>query len=437
MVPDSEPLRVEAAIARELEPHLNQSQWLVAFSGGIDSTALLKAASGYAASISEAPPLVALHINHGLSPQADAWESHCRTLCNELHIECRVHRVAIVHDGRGLEAAARTARYAVFHDALSAGGCLLLGHHQDDQVETFFLRLMRGAGVHGLSGMPAERPLGDGLLLRPCLGLARQQLRAYVVASKLDWIDDGSNADTRYDRNYLRHRVLPLLAQRWPGYRAPVTRAMAHLADAERVGYGDGPVTRYDAFGDPGIDIQRLRQPPLAQAADALRRWLRDEGRQAPPRQALLEFLRQLRSASASAAPRLQRRDWCLQRFGDAVYLLPAPFRFVAPAPRAVSHGTCISIAGVGLVSISAASGAGSALTLAFRRGGERLRLPGETHHRALKTLLQSSDVPPWWRERIPLLFDGQTLVAVGNLWQAHDARVRLVWDPMARDCPD
>ena len=428
---------VEAEVARALEPHLKQSQWLVAFSGGIDSTALLSAASRVAARIREAPPLIALHINHNLSPQAATWESHCRAVCNSLHIKCRVQHVAVVHDGYGPEAAARAARYGVFRDALHAGGSLLLGHHQDDQVETFFLRLMRGAGVHGLSGMPPERPLGKGLLLRPCLGLTRQQLHAYVMALKLDWIDDASNADTRYDRNYLRHRVLPLLAQRWPGYRAPVTRAMAHLADVERAGYWDGPVTRYNAFGDPGIDIQCLRDPPLAQAADAMRRWLRHAGCQAPPRRALLEFLRQLRSASVSAAPRLQRRDWCVQRFGDAVYLLPSPFRFVAPAPRAVSNGACIPVAGVGLVSISAAPEAGSALTLAFRRGGERLRLPGESHHRALKNLLQSSDVPPWWRERIPLLFDGRTLLAVGNLWRTDEARATLVWDPVAQDHPD
>ncbi|MEQ8517225.1 MAG: tRNA lysidine(34) synthetase TilS, partial [Chromatocurvus sp.] len=355
----------------------------------------------------------------------------------KLHIECRVRHVSVTSGGRGLEAAARGARYAAFRDALRPGGSLLLAHHQDDQVETFFLRLMRGAGAHGLAGMPAERALGGGRLLRPLLALSRDSLRAYVAEATLDWIEDPSNADTRHDRNYLRHSVLPLLEQRWPGYRAPVTRAMAHLADLDSCVDRPAPVTRFNDFGDPGIDSEWLGRLPPAQAADVLRYWLREHACQAPPCQPLLEFLRQLRSAAASSAPRLQRRDWCLQRHGNTVYLLPGPFPFVVPAPRAVSDGDSFEVPGVGRVAISARRGAQSDLTLAFRQGGERLRLPGEVHHRSLKTLLQSAGVPPWWRERLPLLFAGQQLVAAGGLWRAQNAPADLAWERVAGDHPD
>lgn len=437
MATGSAPPLVEAAVARVLQSRLDEPQWLVAFSGGLDSTALLHATARVASTLADAPVLRALHVHHGLAAQADTWEAHCVAICNKLNIECRVQRVAVQPGGRGLEAAAREARYRVFRDALRDGGSLLLAHHQDDQVETFFLRLMRGSGVHGLAGMAAERPLGRGQLLRPLLGLSRDGLRDYVRATGLDWIEDPSNAETRQDRNYLRHSVLPLLEQRWPGYRAPVTRAMAHLAERDAAAGPPVPATRYNAFGDPGIDSDVLADLPLSQAADVLRHWLRDRRCQAPPRQPLLEFLRQLRSSAAASAPRLQRRDWCLQRHGGTVYLLPDPRPFVPPAPRHVREGECVEFHGVGRVTISAPPGAESELILAFRQGGERLRLPGEAHHRSLKTLLQSAGVPPWWRQRVPLLFSGSRLLSAGGLWRASDTRADLTWERVAGDHPD
>ncbi|MFN2329594.1 MAG: tRNA lysidine(34) synthetase TilS [Chromatocurvus sp.] len=428
---------VDGVVSRVLRQHLDEPHWFVAFSGGLDSTALLLALNRYVTAAENPPTLTALHIHHGLSAQADDWEAHCVLICKKLHISCAAQRISVVSDGQGMEAAARGARYAVFENALRGGGSLFLGHHQDDQVETFFLRLMRGAGARGLTGMPEERPLGRGRLVRPLLTLTREVLQAYVVAAGLNWIEDSSNDDTRYDRNYLRQRVLPLLERRWPGYRAPVTRAMALLAEQEASGPPAALPTRHNDFGDPGCDSELLCRLSPQAAASALRRWLRGQGCQLPDREPLLEFLRQLRSAAADAAPRLRRRDWCLQRHAGAVYLLPRPWPFVQPSPRAVSDGDCITLEGVGQIAISVTRAAESALTLGFRRGGERLRLPGETHHRALKTLLQDAGVPPWWRERVPLLFCGQELIAVGDLWQAAGARASLAWKRPLGSHPD
>lgn len=431
------PFTVDGAVARMLQEHLGEPHWVVAFSGGLDSTALLVALSCYVSAVANPPTLTALHVHHGLSAQADEWEAHCLSICKKLHISCAVQRVSVVSDGQGVEAAAREARYAVFENALRSGGSLFLGHHQDDQVETFFLRLMRGAGVHGLTGMPAQRRLGNGRLLRPLLTLTRGDLHAYAVAAGLDWIEDSSNDDTRYDRNYLRQRVLPLLERRWPGYRAPLTRAMALLAEQEVSGQPVSLPTCVNAFGDPGCDSEFLCHLPPEAAATALRRWLRDQGCPPPAREPLLEFLRQLRSAAAGSTPRLQRRDWCLQRHAGVVYRLPRPWPFFQPSLRAVSDGDCIVLEGVGQIDISAPPGADTALTLGFRQGGERLRLPGEMHHRALKTLLQDAGVPPWWRERVPLLFSGEELIAVGDLWQALGARASLAWKRPLGGHPD
>lgn len=429
MGPGGRPFSIDGAIAGALQQHLDDRHWVVAFSGGLDSTALLLALSRYVAAHENTPTLTALHVHHGLSVHADAWEAHCLSVCKKMHITCDIQRVSVVSDGQGMEAAARGARYAAFENALRRGGSLFLGHHQDDQVETFFLRLMRGAGVHGLTGMPAQRPLGNGRLLRPLLPLTREDLRAYVVAAQLDWVEDASNSDLRYDRNYLRQRVLPLLEVRWPGYRAPVTRATVLLAETEGSSPTPSLATRHNAFGDPGCSGNLLCELPPEESAAALRRWLREWGCLPPARETLLEFLRQLRSAADHATPRLQRRDWCLQRYAGGVYLLPRPWPFVPFPSRAVRDGDVITLHGVGHIRILAPPGAESDLRLDCRRGGEKLRLPGATHHRSLKTLLQEAGVPPWWRERLPLLFSGQQLLAVGDLWQARQARARLVWE--------
>ncbi|MFV0276246.1 MAG: tRNA lysidine(34) synthetase TilS, partial [Parahaliea sp.] len=188
---------------------------------------LLLAARAHAPAL---PPLYALHVNHQLQPAADDWQRSCEQLCQRLALPLHCERVRVTPDGRGLEAAAREARHAVFARCLGEGEVLFTAHHQDDQVETFFLRLLRGAGLEGLSAMAATRPLGRGLLHRPLLGVPRARLQALARQGGLEVIDDPSNADTALDRNYLRAQVLPLLERRWPGYRATVSRAGEHLA---------------------------------------------------------------------------------------------------------------------------------------------------------------------------------------------------------------
>ena len=208
-------------------------RWWVGLSGGLDSTALLN----LLVELREAraiPPLGAIHINHQLHPDSNRWAERCAALCERLDVEFECRRVDVTDSGEGPEASARAARYGVFESLLAPGELLLLAHHLDDQVETFFLRLMRGAGARGLAGMPETRVLGAGALARPLLPVARAELEAYARDCGLDWIEDSSNRDLALDRNFLRQRVLPLLEERWSGYRLSVARSMDALADAER-----------------------------------------------------------------------------------------------------------------------------------------------------------------------------------------------------------
>ncbi len=412
---------VTEALAAALDGREDR-RWLVGFSGGLDSTALLLALAARRAQDPAAPPLRAVHVHHGLHPDAGRWAAHCAALCGRLGVPLETVRVVVEPGDSGPEAAARAARYAAFEAALGEGGCLFLAHHQDDQAETVFLRLLRGTGERGLAGMPAERPLGPGLLCRPFLALPRSALLDYVAASGEGWIDDPSNDDPGPDRNYLRRVVLPAVSARWPGYRATVTRSAANLAQPAR----EAPATWHNAFGDPGVAVAELAG--LAGVA-RLRAWLLAAGCEPGPRAPLEEFLRQLAGAAADAGPRLAGPGWCLGRFGAAAWLLPRPAPFIAPAPRPLPPGEPLAVPGVGELRVAGPGDVAPPL-LAFRRGGERLQLAGESQRRRLKILLQAAAVPPWWRDRLPLLLDCEgRVLAAGERWRAEGSPWVLSWD--------
>ncbi|WOJ94601.1 tRNA lysidine(34) synthetase TilS [Congregibacter variabilis] len=398
----------------------------VAFSGGLDSTVLL-----HGVKAAFAGPVIALHANHGLNRDADRWANQCAELCSRWNIPFSSTRLELHESGHGVEAAARTARYRWFESCIEPGAVLLMAHHQDDQAETLLLRLLRGAGPQGLVSIPVARPLGHGSLLRPLLDLPRSDLQAYAMDHDLVWIDDPSNADTRFDRNYLRQEIMPLLAKRWPGYRSTLSRAATQLRELSE--HLPGPVmkTVYGSLGDPGFAIDDLPREP-ALAALALRQWLKERSLLAPPAARLLEFLRQMREG---AGAQLCGSDWTIERYRDAVYLHP---RQLDPASktRAIQLGETLSWPGMGKLTLMGAEGELLPdLSLCTRRGGERLAL-ASGHHKDLKTVFQEQAVPPWWRNCLPLLVQnsaaGEELLAVAHLLRSPRAvslGVELVWE--------
>lgn len=404
--------------------------WYVGFSGGVDSTALLHLLQEWCRTHAGSPPLTALHVNHGLQHQAQEWENHCAWICQFLKVPMLAEEVAVEEGDHGPEAAAREARYRVFEARLGPGDVLFLGHHLDDQVETFFLRLLRGSGVRGLAAMPARRPLGEGQLARPLLQVSRDQLLHYTDLHGLKCIEDPSNADSALDRNYLRHQILPRLAERWPGYRQTVNRASEHMSSAAaslEAGV-ETPVTHFSIVGDPGIDAALLTGQSSESAALVLRAWLRAGGCKAPDQLALAEFLRQLQQADASASPRLQTGSYVLQRYRESVYLTIEPAG-VAHSSLSLGPAQSRHMPGVGEVSLQPGDGEGiwlapgEELELRWRQGGERCRPIDRDRSTSLKKLLQERRVPPWWRDRIPLFYLGEELLAVGDLWLCHSSR--------------
>ncbi|MBN8481627.1 MAG: tRNA lysidine(34) synthetase TilS [Xanthomonadales bacterium] len=413
----------------------------VAFSGGLDSTVLLHglAALGHA----RARGLRAIHVDHGLQDDSIDWARHCRRIADGLGIESTILQVDVPRGaGLGLEASARRVRHAALRDALADAEILAFAHHRDDQAETVLLKMLRGAGPEGLAAMRVLRRFGHGRAWRPLLGLPRAALRSYAQHHGLGWIDDPSNGDPLFDRNYLRLDVLPRLRKRWPEADASITqsanwvRAAADYIDAQ---------ARHALAQVQGGDPATLRFRDWLHLPDALRdpvlrHWLRGLGLGEPNQHQVGELVRQLAEAGEDRLPCVRWPGAELRRYRDLVYAL-APLRMVPPGweiewsgdsvelPAALGHLRLVDACGH-----ARASAARPAWRIRFRRGGESLRMQGL--HRELRDLFQAAGVPPWERGRIPLVFDARgTLHAVADLWLGDhagawldDAGLRLQW---------
>ncbi|MFN2338825.1 MAG: tRNA lysidine(34) synthetase TilS [Gammaproteobacteria bacterium] len=395
----------------------------VAFSGGVDSHALLHALASRRAVLRM--PLGAVHVNHGLHGHSPAWAEHCRRVCAELGVDF----VLLAGDarpatGESPEAAARNLRYGLLRDWLPVNALLLSAHHQDDQAETLLLQLLRGAGPKGLSAMPAAVPLGEGSLLRPLLDCGRDDLLAYARAQGLAWLEDPSNADTRLDRNFLRHHLLPELKTRWPATAAVLARSAGLCAEAAEL---QEQVARQDLAdatgGRPGtLSVAVLQDLPEARRRNLLRHWLRTMGFSLPSRAVLGRILAEVLAARADAEPCVHWPGAEVRRYRDDLYALAPLAPPPAGAGRDWAPGEVLELAG-GTLRADTATGQGLRLTpgtclqVRFRQGGEQIRLPGRDHHHTLKQLFQERGIPPWERERLPLLYLGKELVVVADLW--------------------
>lgn len=388
-------------------------RYLVAFSGGCDSTALLDAMARLRDRIGI--PLSAIHVDHGLNPASAAWAARCEAFCRDREVPLEVRRLDLrPAAGSSVEAVAREQRYLALQAAMNTGDAVVTAHQRDDQAETFLLLLMRGAGPRGLAGMPEARPFGRGLLLRPLLDFGRCDLEAYVRASGLQWIEDDSNRDARFDRNYLRQEVLPALVQRWPAAVPLIARATSYCAEADDA-VRTLAIEDVAAASTGGVlEVAGMVALSDARRRSALRQWLYMCGLPLPDHRRLEEIARQLQVARPDALPLVTWPGAEVRRWRGGLYageLLP-------PAPSGTSlewvEGREFYLpADLGSLLIEGPAPV-PPLEIRFRRGGETCRIRGKD--RRLKKLLQEQGVPPWLRSRLPLVFRQGTLVALGDL---------------------
>jgi tRNA(Ile)-lysidine synthase len=416
----------------------------VAFSGGLDSTVLLHA---LARALVGRPNyrMRAAHVDHQLQRESASWRQHCGSVALSLQIEFVPLVVKVAADpGLSPEAAAREARYAALRQILKPNEVLLTAHHADDQLETMLLALMRGAGLRGLSGVPSVQIFGGGWLARPLLEFSRAELEEWARAEQLQWLQDPSNENTSFDRNFLRHRVLPALRERWPAAAHSAARSTAHLREAGRLLDVLAAADLESVAIGSCLSMTRLASLAPARRRNVLRHWIRQHGMRVPSTRKLATIERDLLIAREDRLPCVEWDDGEVRRHRGLLYCMrqrPA-FELADPLPWNVSQVLELP-AQLGRLRAQrdatgglAAARAPGELQVHFRRGGEELQPAGDAHHRKLKKLLQDAGVLPWWRDRVPLIYAGEQLVAVGDLWIAEEfaARdgeeaLRIVWE--------
>lgn len=421
---------------------------LLAFSGGLDSSVLLHLLVQWR---QQHPGSVvrAVHVHHGLSRFADEWAAHCQQQCESWQVPLVLHHVRLDGLDGGIEAAARTARYAAFTATLTADETLLTAQHLDDQCETLLLALKRGSGPAGLSAMASEARLGNHALLRPLLGVARQQLEEYADLHQLRWIEDDSNQDCRFDRNFLRLKVLPLLNERWAHFAAATARSASLCAEQEQL-LDELLAEQLTQLLDEerALAIEGLQACSPARRDALLRRWIALFGATMPARDQLHRIWREVALCREDAEPQLQLGSYQIRRFRQRLYLLPLladlhdlqlpwphPTRLVLP------DGLGALVQGEGNNRVRAPR-AGEQVSVRFSATG-RVRIINRAGSRHIKKLWQELGIPPWQRERIPLIYYDEQLIAAVDIFVTAEGQVpaseqpwRLSWQKNNNNIP-
>lgn len=399
---------------------------LVACSGGVDSTVLLHCVAKARLPV----PVLALHVNHQLSHNADAWQQHVEEYSTQLGVECLSERVSVASDGSGIEQAARQARYRAFDSHLRTGDLLLTAHHLQDQAETFFLRLLRGAGLRGLGAMAPLRNHGEALVGRPLLQQPKQALLEYARTFELQWVEDESNQQQHYDRNFLRAEVMPLLQQRWPRAAAQIahTTELLHEAQGLLSLYAQQDVNhcqpQQERVGASLLFSPLLQWTP-ARRQQVIRTWLAGLGHRMPEHKQFAELDRLL-CAQADRAPVLLWQDCEIRRFQQRLYCLPKHWQPGCIGPAKLSMGGQVFAGSCSeLRAVSAGQGLAPAAEYSVRVRNQcahitRAHPAARRHSQTFKKLLQEYQVEPWLRPWLPLVFEGDKLVAVADLWVEH-----------------
>jgi len=417
-------MNVQDQVASLLSEYKATNQIVVALSGGIDSVVLLDALSK---SGIEHTKIIAVHVHHGLNPLADDWLRFCQQLTAQYGIDFFAERVNIDNFDKGIEAAARTARYRALATHVKSNTILLTAQHQDDQAETLLLALKRGSGVRGLAAMPISIPFEHGLLVRPLLATPRRTIEAYAKEHQLEWVEDQSNSDNKYDRNFLRLDVLPALNQRWPGFSANIARS-AQLA-------GQANQLLDEIAEDDLASVQRANEQlclttlvamSAARINNLLRLWLRQFDILMPSQGQLEQLVIQMCHAKPDSDPIIELDGFTMRRYQQQLYLVPNNVVLTAQTlswdlKQPLELGT-----GIGAINVEE-----SRLDVGVRKprqdelvsvrfaisGSIKVSPHGRDKRRTIKKLLQEYHVPTWQRQYVPFIFYNEQLVAALGLW--------------------
>lgn len=413
-------------------------RYVIAYSGGVDSLVLLHCFKQLGVNMR------AVHVHHGLQNAADDWVRHCQQTCEALNIQLDVLYVdAKQKPGTSPEEAARNARYQALQKNMKAGDCLVTAQHLDDQAETLLLQLFRSASAAGLAAMPARKTFGEFLHIRPLLSFSRKDIESYATQNKLQWVEDPSNRDVSYDRNFLRKEILPLLENRWPELSTQLATVASQqasnlrvLEDMASIDLANALVTQDKPFSffkvESMLSIRRLKKLSSPRVLNLLRHWVILTLDKQPTRNLLQEIENALINSQPDAKPDIVFSGYAFRKFQDDLYLLKLKAESMVYEKTSWHPSSVLKLPGLNVqLKAIATSGEGldkklldESLTIRFRQGGEKFHPAGRRHSQRLKKLLQEAGIPPWEREVLPLLYLGNQLIAVVGLWVSKDYSV-------------
>lgn len=406
-----------AAVRELIKQDLRRTYW-IAYSGGLDSEVLLSLC--HHLQIELGAKFHAIHIHHGLSANADDWAKHCRHSCERYQINYVEERLALtINPGESLEALARNARYAALAKYLQPDDMLLTAHHEDDQAETVLLQLFRGAGVKGLSAMPAIKKFKQAWLARPLLSFSRATLNEYAKLNKLNWVNDESNYNTQLARNFLRNDIFPLLRTRWPTIHKTIARSARHCYTAQQLLDEWSALPLQQILGSQAntISCRKLSALDAKTQALLLRTWILQCGFSLPNAKKLKMLCTQVLSAKIDRTPSVEWANHIIRRYQDDLYIMQKESTFDQKQIYPWDLQAVLDIGSLGKLQIKSRVGYGlredtKAITVRFRQGGEKVHIV-KRGHRTLKKLFQEWQIPPWLRDRIPLIYSDDKLIAV------------------------
>ena len=398
--------------------------WWLAYSGGVDSQVLLHLLSQTKLDVR------AVYIDHGLQAVSGQWAEHCAQSCQQLNIPFQTIAVnACAKNGESPEASARHARYQALATLVEEHHCLLTAQHQDDQAETFLLQLFRGAGAAGLAAMPFCDSFSKGLHMRPLLEFTQNDILTYAKQYDLNWVEDPSNQDDRYDRNYLRNRIMPLLKQRWPAIDKIISTVAKQQAENKQLlEYYAAEELKYIHADPDSLPVDALLDFDEPHLRNILRYWIKQQNIPVPSRKILQQIMQQMFTEKEDAKSKVSWSGFDMYRYKGELIVVPAIhhddkqiFNWDGQQPLMIAslskQLTMKKTTGRGLK----ADIIGKDLTVCFRQGGEHIKPAGRNGTHSLKKLFQEAAIPVWQRSRIPLVYLGDALIAVAGYWIADD----------------
>ena len=426
--------------------NLSQQCLVIAYSGGVDSQVLLHALAKLKNQQKILQTLHVCHINHGLSDNAKDWQTFAKHQCINHNLPFLCKKVDLDTQGtQSIEALARDARYQALQEYAPKNSVILTGHHLDDQSETFLLALKRGSGLKGLSAMQAMSDLGDHSLARPLLNISRGQIVSYAKDHKLDWIEDESNQDIRYDRNFLRHQIMPVLAQRWPSITQTIARSAAHCFEGQQLlnELAEQDLKQLNAehmTKQPSLFANSLKTLSQARFNNVIRYYLSEQKALMPSTEQLSQLYLQLSSPS-DKCPEVKVGDKWFRRFKKHWYLT-GEFSDISEQTLCLSQNNSVLLSEImlpdnlGRISVTPFTAEAintpvdekemhflkthdikaplvhQRVTIGFSHQNPKCLPDYRQQRRPLKKVLQELNIPPWQRQRIPFLYYDNTLVA-------------------------